>query len=55
MKFAGSWSDLGDWSAVAGELLHDDESNLINGSAKRSIVKTHYGRFRGHAACGFGA
>ena len=35
VKFAGSWSDLGDWSAVAGELLHDDESNLINGSAKQ--------------------
>ena len=33
VKFSGSWSDLGDWSAVAGQLPHDEEGNFITGSA----------------------
>ena len=29
VKFSGSWSDLGDWNAVAGQLAHDDKGNFV--------------------------
>ena len=33
VKFSGQWSDLGDWNAVAKQLLHDGEENFITGAA----------------------
>ena len=35
VKFAGNWSDLGDWSAVAGQLPRDGGGNHITGSASQ--------------------
>ena len=35
VKFSGSWSDLGDWNAVAGQLPHDDNGNFVNGTASQ--------------------
>ena len=33
VKFSGQWSDLGDWKALAGQLPHDVDNNLIAGTA----------------------
>lgn len=33
VKFSGSWSDLGDWNAVAGQLRHDEKGNFVFGTA----------------------
>ncbi len=33
VKFSGLWSDLGDWKALAKQLPHDVDSNLITGTA----------------------
>ena len=33
VKFSGSWSDLGDWNAVAEQLPHDVWGNYITGTA----------------------
>ena len=35
VKFSGSWSDLGDWNAVAGQLPHDDKGNFVNGTSSQ--------------------
>ena len=35
VKFSGSWSDLGDWNAVAGQLAHDDKGNFVYGTANQ--------------------
>jgi len=35
VKFNGRWSDLGDWNAVAGQLPHDADGNLISGAASQ--------------------
>ena len=39
VKFSGSWSDLGDWNAVAGQLPHDGECNFITGTASQIDCK----------------
>ena len=33
VKFSGNWSDLGDWSALAEQLPHDERGNFITGKA----------------------
>jgi mannose-1-phosphate guanylyltransferase/mannose-6-phosphate isomerase len=35
VKFSGSWSDLGDWNAVAGQLPHDGKGNFVKGTASQ--------------------
>ena len=35
VKFSSSWSDLGDWNAVAKQLAHDDKGNFVNGTASQ--------------------
>lgn len=35
VKFSGSWSDLGDWNAVAGQLPHDENGNFVKGTASQ--------------------
>ncbi len=35
VKFSGSWSDLGDWNAVVGQLAHDDKGNFVKGTASQ--------------------
>ena len=35
VKFSSSWSDLGDWNAVAGQLPHDEKGNFISGTANQ--------------------
>jgi mannose-1-phosphate guanylyltransferase/mannose-6-phosphate isomerase len=35
VRFAGSWSDLGDWNSVAEQLPHDDRGNHISGAASQ--------------------
>ena len=35
VKFTGSWSDLGDWHAVAGQLSHDGDGNFVTGTASQ--------------------
>ena len=39
VKFSGGWSDLGDWNAVAGQLPHDGEGNVITGTASQIDCK----------------
>ena len=35
VKFSGIWSDLGDWSAVARKLTHDENRNFVKGKASQ--------------------
>lgn len=35
VKFSSSWSDLGDWNAVAGQLPHDEKGNFVTGTASQ--------------------
>ena len=35
VKFSGTWSDLGDWNAVAGQLPNDGRGNSIIGTASQ--------------------
>ena len=35
VNFSGNWSDLGDWNAVAEQLAHDDNGNIIIGTASQ--------------------
>ncbi len=56
VKFSGGWSDLGDWNAVAGQLLHDEKGNFLQGTAGQidCINTTLWSASRGIELMGLG-
>ena len=57
LKFAGSWSDLGDWNALANQLQLDASDNLVSGDVSQIDCKnvTLWAVSRENTSCWFGA